>query len=113
MRRQLTLLVLPLGMLLAACAEGGPTGLSGGSEDDGPSAGAGNGTATGTPSSGSGAGANGPAPTALDDRTTDYNEALRTASIKLVRALPTLEQIKAIADASDKKKAYSTALDQL
>ena len=41
------------------------------------------------------------------------SEAYRTASLKLVRALPTLQQIKDLAGASDKKKAYTTAIDAL
>jgi hypothetical protein len=48
---------------------------------------------------------------ALGARKLDYNEALRTASLKLVRALPTLTQIKNVANATDKKAAYETELD--
>jgi len=111
MRRKLTLLALPLGMLIAACATGAPTGLSGGTNNDGPSAGAGNGSPDG--SAGAGAGNSTPEHTVLDDRLTDYNEALRTASIKLVRALPTMAQINAVATAKDQKAAYAKALDDL
>src|SRR5689334_18261568 len=100
MRRMLTLL-LPLGMLAMACAEGGPTGLSGG---DG--SGAGNSSGN-TGSTGSGSTASGvptPETTVLDEREVNYSEAYRTASLKLVRALPTLADVKAIANATDKKK---------
>ena len=85
MRRQLTLLVLPLGLLLAACDAAGPSQLSGGDGNDG--AGTGDGvTSTGsgnhsTGASMSGTGGGEPAPTALDDRSTDYMEAYRTASV--------------------------------
>jgi len=113
MGRKLTLLALPLGMMIAACANGAPTGLSGGDDgNDGPSTGAGN----GSPNGSAGAGAGQPAPpehTALDDRTLDYGEALRTASLKLVRDLPTLDQIQKLAAAKDQKAAYSAALDAL
>lgn len=51
--------------------------------------------------------------TVLDDRVVDYNEALRTASLKLVRALPTLEQIKRIQSASDPRRAYDDELDAM
>lgn len=115
MRRKLTLLVLPLGLLLAACESGGPSQLSGGDGDDGAGTGNGATTGSGNNSSGSSMGTGGGAPehTALDDRTTDYMEAFRTASIKLVRALPTLQQIKDLAGAKDQKKAYTTAVDGL
>src|SRR5262249_34020201 len=51
--------------------------------------------------------------TPLDDRTLDYGEALRTASLKLVRALPTLEQIQRVAGAKDKRVAYETEIDAI
>jgi hypothetical protein len=51
--------------------------------------------------------------TVLDDRVTDYNEALRTASLKLVRALPTLAQIKKVQDAADQRRAYDDELDNM
>jgi hypothetical protein len=50
---------------------------------------------------------------ALAERTVDYNEALRTASLKLVRALPSLAQIKHVANADDKKAAYEEELDAM
>ncbi len=49
----------------------------------------------------------------LSSRPRDYNEALRTASLKLVRALPTLAQIKAVAGAKDQKAAYEAELDKI
>ncbi len=61
-------------------------------------------------SSGSGTPA---APTALDDRVTDYGEALRTASLKLNGALPTLVDIQKLAKAKDQKSAYEAAVDKM
>jgi hypothetical protein len=52
----------------------------------------------------------------LNSRTRDYSEALRTASLKLVRALPTLAQIKHVGDAkgeANKRAAYEEELDAL
>lgn len=51
--------------------------------------------------------------TVLDDRVKDYNEALRTASLKLLRALPTLQQIKKVENAADPKRAYEEELDAM
>lgn len=41
--------------------------------------------------------------TILDERVVDYSAALRTASLKLVQALPTLQQIVDVAEATDKR----------
>jgi hypothetical protein len=51
--------------------------------------------------------------TVLDERVVDYNEALRTASLKLVRNLPTLQQIKNVELATDKKAAYEAEIDAM
>ncbi|MEZ4293552.1 MAG: DUF1549 domain-containing protein [Polyangiaceae bacterium] len=51
--------------------------------------------------------------TVLDERVKDYSEALRTASIKIVRALPTLEQIKKVQNAPDPKRAYEEEIDKM
>jgi hypothetical protein len=50
---------------------------------------------------------------ALTQRRIDYSEALRTASLKLVRALPTMTQIKHVAEATDKATAYENELDTM
>jgi hypothetical protein len=50
---------------------------------------------------------------ALSRRKLDYNEALRTASLKLVRALPTMTQIKNVASATDPRAAYESELDAM
>jgi len=101
-------------MLLVGCNSTAPSQLSGG--DDGSDGTVSDGATTGGDSTGVTTGGN-PTEiepkTALDDRTTDYLEAYRTASIKLIRALPTLQQIKDLAGASDQKKAYATAVDGL
>ena len=52
----------------------------------------------------------------LDQRKTDYGEALRTASLKLADRLPSLEQIKRIESAADdaaKKVAYEAMIDEM
>ncbi len=49
----------------------------------------------------------------LDSRPKDYNEALRTASLKLIRQLPTLTQIKSVAGATDQKAAYEAQIDAM
>lgn len=51
--------------------------------------------------------------TVLDQRVRDYNEALRTASLKLVRSLPTLAQIKKVKTAADPRRAYEEELDKM
>ncbi|MSP26156.1 MAG: DUF1588 domain-containing protein [Myxococcales bacterium] len=52
-------------------------------------------------------------PTVLDERVVSYNDALRTASLKLTDRLPTLQQIERIANADDPKLEYEVALDEL
>jgi hypothetical protein len=51
--------------------------------------------------------------TILDERVVDYSAALRTASLKLVQALPTLQQIVDVAEATDKKAAYEAKIDEM
>src|SRR5688572_18677216 len=48
---------------------------------------------------------------ALNARETDYGQALRSASLKLVGDLPTLAEIKFVADAGDQKAAYDAMID--
>jgi hypothetical protein len=54
-----------------------------------------------------------PEKTVLDERVVDYGEALRTASLKLVDALPTLDQIRRVERAGDPQTAYEALLDEL
>ncbi len=68
------------------------------------------------PPSGTGTGGT-PAPTPqetadLDARTVNYGEALRTASLKLVGELPTIDDIKAM-DTPNAKSAYEAKIDAL
>lgn len=52
----------------------------------------------------------------LDQRKEDYGEALRTATLKLAGRLPTLAEIKGVADAGDaaaQKRAYEAQIDKL
>ena len=51
--------------------------------------------------------------TVLDKRRLDYNEALRTASLKVLRVLPTLEQIRRVQNAEDKKAEYEASVDSM
>lgn len=52
-------------------------------------------------------------PTELDDRVIDYNEALKTASLKLTDVTPTLQQIRRIQDAEDQQAEYELVVDEL
>lgn len=65
------------------------------------------------PTGGSGAG--GPSPTELTDREVDYGEALRTASLKLMGTLPTLEQIYELDDTPEDQQAakYEELIDEM
>ncbi len=100
-----TLLVAAI-PLLAACTKGAPNDLEGSGGNGGDAS--------------AGAGVVDDAPPLdhddihfLDSLPKDYNEALRTASLKLVRQLPTLAQIKTVAGAKDQKAAYEAELDKM
>lgn len=103
-----------LGLLAAfgasACSSQGPTSLDPGSNNSNTTGGTttGGNTTTGDP------GQPPPVPkTVLDDRVVSYPDALRTASLKLVRNLPTLQQIKTLTSAPDQKAAYEKQIDEL
>jgi hypothetical protein len=64
-------------------------------------------------STGAGLGGEAPNKTVLDDRTLDYNEALRTASLKLMRALPDLATIRRVQNATDQKSEYEAEVDKM
>jgi hypothetical protein len=51
--------------------------------------------------------------TVLDERVKSYTEALRTASLKLVRALPTLEQIRKVEKSPAPERAYEEEIDKM
>jgi hypothetical protein len=134
--RTTSLLTLPLVLLLVACAEE-PAGPTTGGDDDGAQAGVGptgggddggdgddggsgddggdDGSDDGSDDGGSGGGA--PAeeeePAVLKDRVVDYGAALRTASLKLLRQLPTLEKIKAVGEADDPQAVYEAEIDAM
>lgn len=109
MRTKLPLLLLPLSLLLGACEGSGTPSLTG--DGDGQSDGDGDSSGAGA---GSGEGGTDPGvEAALAAREVDYNEALRTASLKLVRRLPTLTAIRNVQNASDKKQAYEDEVDAM
>lgn len=108
MQRKLTLLAIPLAAaLLGACSDEDPSGVPGGTEGPGETGGE-------TDDPGSLGDPNfEQKSTILDERVVDYSAALRTASLKLVRALPTLAQIKNVATAADPKAAYEGEIDDM
>lgn len=109
---RLSLWLLPIALVALGC-ESDPSTTLGPLDDDGSDDSDGNDDGAGAGNSGGGAeGGSGPGiDPALANREVDYNEALRTASLKLTRRLPTLTQIKKVRDASDAKAAYAEELD--
>lgn len=107
MRNIPILLCIATAMLAVACSSENPTGVQ---DPQGN-----NSTGSGSNSNNTGSGNATPVPekTILDERVVDYNLALRLASLKLNNQLPTLEQIMAVANASDKKSAYEAELDKM
>ncbi len=105
--RATTHLLLLLAIGLAACEDGpASSGLPGGSEDGKPG--------EDDPTGGDGDTTDGESvDPALAARQIDYNEALRTASLKLTRRTPTLAQIRRVETAVDPKVAYEAELDLL
>jgi hypothetical protein len=109
-------------LALFACNPDDPTKLVGGNPpknqpvcpSDGPTTGGpttSGGPTTGASMTTTGTGAT-PDKTILDERVLSYNEALRTAALKLVGRLPTLDEIEAVRTAEDPKKMYETYIDQ-
>lgn len=100
---------------LSGCLGGAPTGTGTG---NGTGTGTGTGDGTGTPGTGTGNGATGSGgasgtPTPAQDpnlgaRQIDYGQALRTAAVKLVGALPTLDEQAAVTDAA----SYAAQIDK-
>ncbi|MFO0755422.1 MAG: hypothetical protein U0359_02960 [Byssovorax sp.] len=72
-------------------------------------------TTSSTTGGGTGGGPVAPKKTALDDRTLSYTEALRTASLKLVGDVPTLQQIKDLDGTAkaDQPQKYASMIDAL
>jgi hypothetical protein len=101
--------LLPLAFALAACEEPGSTDLGDGDNDGDGNDGSGNGSADG---GNDGAGGGEPeVDPALLARVVDYNEALRTASLKLMRRTPSLQAIRNVERAQDPREAYEAELD--
>lgn len=103
-----------LGLLAAfgasSCSSQGPTSLDPGQNNSNTTGG---GTTGGNTTTGD---FNNPPPvpkTVLDERVVSYPDALRTASLKLVRNLPTLQQIKTLAGASNQRAEYEKQIDAL
>jgi hypothetical protein len=118
-RTSMLLSVFGAALLAVACGESQPNNNLGSTSSSGEGGSGNSGTGnsgTGNSQSGNGGAGGSEAPpekTILDERVVDYNEALRTASLKLLRRLPTLAEIKAVAEASDPKAAYESALDAM
>jgi hypothetical protein len=97
---------------LSGCLGGAPTGTGSG---NGTGTGTGDGTGTGSTGTGTGSTGNGATgsgtPTVdpnLAARQIDYGQALRTAAVKLVGALPTLDEQAAVTDAT----SYAAQIDK-
>lgn len=86
---------------LGAC-EGDPKLVGGGPGDSQVDAGV----------AGPDAGESDPYQVALDERVHDYSAALRIAALRLTGDLPTLVEIKSVAEASDKQVAYEALVNQ-
>ena len=100
-----------LGSAPSGGGSGGGSGSGTGSGD--PGAGSGSGSGSGNGATGGGAGGSGtpaapkPDPN-LAARTVDYGQALRTAAVKLVGTLPTLDEQAAVKDAA----SYAAQIDK-
>jgi hypothetical protein len=107
--------VIGLGVIAGAMATSAVacTGDLGDGQEDvlGDVPGSGNGNGNGDDPNGSDPAGN--TPTILDERTVDYSEAYRLASVKLRDLSPSLEQIRAIENADDKKAMYEQMIDEL
>ncbi|MFT3773244.1 MAG: DUF1549 domain-containing protein [Minicystis sp.] len=103
----------------ASCDTTGSTGpstsaSSGGNTTTTSTSASSGGGGAGTGGAGTGGGGAGlPVGTVLDDRVVDYNEALRTASFKLVGNAPTLQQILDLKNATNQPAAYAAMIDQM
>jgi hypothetical protein len=95
-----------------ACSSSGPSGLEPPTGGDTPTGGN-NTNPTGGDTGGDPDVTPIPDKTVLDDRVENYSEALRSASLKLVRNLPTLQQIKNVETATDKAAAYEIEIDAM
>ncbi|MGZ3425124.1 MAG: hypothetical protein ACXVCV_00680 [Polyangia bacterium] len=93
---------------LSGCLGGAPTGGTGTGTGTGTGDGTGSGTGSGT-GTGTGDGTTTPKPDPnLTARQIDYGQALRTAAVKLVGALPSLDEQAAVTDAT----TYAAQIDK-
>lgn len=114
MTRKILWTVLAVALGVGACKSGSPAGLDKESDADDGSGGAGGaGREENVTIDPSGVSFDPDTLDALSQRKLDWSEALRTASLKLVRALPTLAQIKHVQGAADKREAYEEELDAM
>lgn len=109
MRRTSVLLSLAAIVSVAACSGDNPSSL----ENNQSQGNNGNGNTNPTGGDPEGVPSTPVEKTILDERVVDYNAALRTASLKLVQALPTLQQIVDVSEATDKKAAYEAKIDEM
>jgi len=107
--KKTSMLTLLAALAVGACSSSGPSSLEPSPSGNNPSGGT-TSTTGGTVDT-----PDGPQPvpdkTVLDDRVENFSEALRTASLKLVRNLPTLQQVKNVDTATDKRAAYEAEID--
>jgi len=102
------LVALAGAVALSGCLGGAPTGTGSGTgtgTGDGTGTGSGTGTGTGTGNGATGTPAGDPN---LGARQIDYGQALRTAAVKLVGALPTLDEQASVTDAT----SYAAQIDK-
>jgi hypothetical protein len=111
MRRTSLLVTFIAAIAAGACGSESPNGLGAPSSGSSPSGGNNNGGEE--PGATEPEAEPEPEKTVLDERVVNYSEALRTASLKLVRNLPTLAQIKAVERATDQRAAYEAEIDKM
>jgi len=111
--KQIWLLGLLAALGASACSSQGPTTLDPGSNNNNSNPTGGNTTGDNT-TPGDPNNTTTPVPkTVLDERVVSYSDALRTASLKLVRNLPTLADIKTLSGATDQRATYEAQVDAL
>src|SRR5450432_1742015 len=99
-----------LGMLLATACSSDPSGGGGGGGSGG--GGGGSGGGSGDPNAPDAAPPLADWQVALNARQVNYGQALRTASIKLVGDLPTMDELNAVISAADPSVPYAAQIDK-
>jgi hypothetical protein len=97
----------------SACSSQGPTSLDPGPNNNANPTGGDTTGENGLPTDEEGNAATPVPKTVLDDRVVSYPDALRTASLKLVRNLPTLQEIKTLTGSTDQRATYEQQIDAL